>query len=102
MSTTDLGRKVRDQAEAAVLLAEWEQSGELVSLWCRERGINWRSLVAYKGVPDAQPRFVEVTVAPTAAPGMYRVVLGDGVAIELDDHFQEATLDRLLRVLAPC
>ncbi len=102
MSEAQQLRKVRDHAEAVVLLDEWEHSDEPVSSWCRERGINWRSLVAYKGVPDEQPRFVEVTMSPPATAGQYRVVLNDGVAIELDDHFQEATLGRLLRVLAPC
>lgn len=102
MSERQQLRKVRDHAEAVELLGEWEQSDEPVSSWCRGRGINWRSLVGYKGVPAEQPRFVEVTMAPPATPGQYRVVLGDGVAIELDDHFQEATLGRLLRVLAPC
>jgi hypothetical protein len=99
---TEPSRKVRDHAEALALLAEWERSDEPVSNWCRERGINWRSLVAYKGVPTEEPRFVEVAVEPAAPVSHYRIELLSGVAIEVDDHFRAATLGRLLEVLAPC
>lgn len=49
-----------------------------------------------------QPRRSGLSEQQQFRMGQYRVVLGDGVAIELDDHFQEATLGRLLRVLSPC
>ncbi len=84
------------------MLAEWEQCDEPVSEWCRARGVNWRSLVAYKGVPQDEPRFVEVTVGPGTPAGLYRIKPGSGLAIEVDDHFQTSTLTRLLEVLAPC
>jgi hypothetical protein len=83
-------------------LAEWERSEDPVSSRCRESGINWRSLVAYKGVPTEEARFVEVPVAPAAPVGRYRIELGSGVTIEVDDHFRSATLGRLLEVLEPC
>ncbi len=102
MGKTEQYRKVRDQAEAVELLAEWEQSDEPVSEWCRARGISWRSLVAYKGVPVLEPRFVEVTVEPAASMSAYRIELGTGITIEVDDNFRKATLGRLLEVLAPC
>ncbi len=95
-------RKVRDEAEALELLAEWGRSGELVSEWCRSRGINWRSLVGYRNAGVELPRFVEVTVEPATPAGQYRIELGSGITIEVDDHFQSATLTRLLEVLAPC
>ncbi len=95
-------RKVRDEAEALELLTEWEHSGVPVSEWCRSRGINWRSLVGYRNSGVELPRFVEVTVEPTAPASLYRIELGSGITIEVDDHFQTATLTRLLEVLAPC
>jgi hypothetical protein len=102
MGKTEQHRKVRDQAEAYELLTEWEQSDEPVSEWCRARGINWRSLVAYKGVPADEPRFVEVAIESAAPLSHYRIELGSGIAIEVDDHFRKSTLGRLLEVLAPC
>jgi hypothetical protein len=102
MGKTEQCRKVRDQAEALDLLTEWEQSDAPVSEWCRTRGINWRSLVAYKGVPADEPRFVEVSMEPVVPVSQYRIDLGSGIAIEVDDRFRKATLVRLLKVLAPC
>lgn len=89
--------------EAKELLAEWEPSGERMSDWCRARGINWRSLVAYRDTrPGGEVEFVEVEAPASGPGGLYRIVLGGGVAVEVDDRFQEATLGRLLRVLSPC
>ena len=62
MGKMSQNRKVRDPAEAFELLAEWEQSDEPVSDWCRARGINWRSLVGYKNVSVDELRFVEVAL----------------------------------------
>lgn len=110
------GRKVRAE-EAAELLQQWERSGERMSKWCADRGLNWYSLSASKGwlctrwetevTTPTEQMFAEVVVESpieSKAPscGRYRVELGDSVVVELDDHFQEATLRRLLRVVATC
>lgn len=101
------GRKVRAD-EATELLAAWERSGEPMSQWCGRRGINWYSLSGYKGwlstrwEPEAV-NFAEV-VADAAGDrtlGRYRVELGDWV-VEVDDHFRDDTLRRLLRAVAAC
>jgi len=99
------GRKVR-RSEAAELLREWQCSGEQMSRWCEERGINWYSLCAYKGwlmTRDPEVEFAEVVLA-SAAPeplGRYRVELGDMV-VEVDDHFRAETLRRLVQAVATC
>ena len=78
------------------------------------RGLNWYSLSAYKGwlatrwdaEPGGEESFAEVVVnerGDTFVPigGRYLVELG-GVVVEVDDHFQDNTLRRLLRVVASC
>ena len=106
------GRKVHAD-EAVELLEQWERSGEPMSRWCAARGLNWYSLSAYKGwlatrldaEPGAEVTFAEVVQEPveTFVPtgGRYRVDLGN-VVVEVDDHFQELTLRRLLRLIASC
>lgn len=101
------GRKVADRAEAARLLGEWEVSGERMSDWCTARGINWYSLNAHRGrcVP-AHAEFVELAVAtPVVDPrpeALYRICLYDDIDIEVDDHFREDTLRRLIAVVSSC
>ena len=104
------GRKVHAD-EAADLLEQWEASREPLTKWCAARGLNWYSLSAFKGwrgtARNAEPHvsFAEVVVeadfeaVPIGGVGRYRVELGN-VVVEVDDHFQEATLRRLLRVVA--
>ncbi len=98
------GRKVRDHQEAADLLPKWEASGERMSDWCRSRGINWYSLNAYRG--RAANAFVELAIGPvvteTVSAPRYRICLGDDIGIEVDDHFQEETLRRLIGVVETC
>ena len=103
------GRKVAGREEAALILAEWEQSGERMSDWCRRRGINWYSLNAYRGRGvEAQARFVELAVGPVCVPegapgeARYRICLGEDIGIEVDDHFRDDTLRRLIGVVASC
>lgn len=105
--------------EAVELLGQWERSGERMSSWCAARGLNWYSLSAYKGrlatildrksrgeVAFSEVAFAEVVVnepVERLVPigGRYRVELGE-VVVEVDDRFQDATLRRLLRVVATC
>lgn len=104
------GRKVRAD-EAAELLESWERSGEPMSQWCGARGLNWYSLSAFKGWMRSRRcssetidlRFAEVVVEQPAVlePARYRVELGR-VVVEVDDHFRDDTLVRLLRTVTAC
>lgn len=118
-------RRVRDEADARACLAAVEVSGMGLYPWARANGVAVRSLGRWRervAVIDAQarreaersrratggalpePRLVEVTVMrprePVPVPrydvvvGPYRVVVGD--------DFADATLARLLRVVASC
>jgi hypothetical protein len=114
-------RKVANQQEAEGLLAEFANAGGDLSSFCGARGLDGRSLHAWslnlgrlsKGGTDvrvsggAQVRLVEVVPATrqetveSRAAARYRVLLGD-VAVEVDDHFREDTLARLLEVVRSC
>jgi hypothetical protein len=100
------GRKVTG-AEAAELVREWQRSGERMSSWCAERGINWYSLSGYKGWQMTRRgrrlEFAEVVVADAAgeAHARYRVEIGD-IVVEVDDHFRADTLRRLVQAVATC
>jgi len=105
-------RNVRDKRDALALLEELEDSGLELSAFCASQEIDGRSLNCWRHnlgartghrLPSQALRLVEVVateaeVAPVAA---YKLSIG-GVCIEVDDHFREATLARLLRVAATC
>jgi hypothetical protein len=108
------GRKVRSPEEAMALLEAWEASCERMSTWCGARGINWYSLSAFRGWMRSRDRGhrgdlelveVDLSVAEVAAepsaPARYRIELR-GAVVEVDDHFHDHTLRRLLRVVATC
>jgi hypothetical protein len=108
------GRKIRDAADArACLTAMKATRGASRGRWAREHGIDGRSLNAWRvnlgrrtawSARQRPARLVELvatTSAATAAPARYVVRCGT-LAIELDEHFDEATLLRLLRVVASC
>ena len=115
MAKKSTGRRITCRTEAAELIDGWQSSGERMSDWCGKRGINWYSMNAYwgRGGVRAAPAFVELAmcetaiVAPSVIPepavdGWYRICLGRGLAIEVDDHFREDTLRRLIGVAASC
>jgi hypothetical protein len=115
MAKKSTGRRITDRAEAAELIDAWVSSGECMSDWCRKRGINWYSMNAYWGRGGVRPSsaFVELAVAPPdmvappvipepATEAWYRICLGSDLAIEVDDHFRDDTLRRLIRVAASC
>lgn len=103
------GRKVRP-GEAGALLREWEVSGQPMSRWCEDRGLNWYSLSAFKGwgvrgelafaeVVEVEEDAAHETVAVSRA--RYRVEVG-AVTIEVGDDFEAETLQRLVRAVAAC
>jgi transposase-like protein len=105
------GRKIRDAADArACLAAAKAQRGMSRARWAREHGIDGRSLNAWRvnlergsaARPKRTPlRLVELVPSARVAAARYVVRCGQ-LAIELDEHFDEATLRRLLRVVAAC
>ena len=96
-------RKVRDREEASRYLESAEASGLPRADWARRHGIDARSLNAWRmnlerGRPT--PRLVELI--PREAPSSrYAVRFGDFV-VEVDEHFDEGTLRRLLCVVTEC
>ena len=108
-------RKVRDQKEARALLDGLADSGMKLPKFCAARGIDGRSLSCWRrnlaprrgpsvtSAPAPQRlRLVEILPSTTPRPSaIYRVRVGD-VVIELDEHFNEHALARLLRVVTRC
>lgn len=104
-------RKVRDADDALSCLNASTACGEARATWARRHGIDPRSLNAWRlnlerarrmPTPPA-PRLVElVPSAPVVEePARYRVLCG-GLAVEVDERFDEDVLRRLLAVVASC
>jgi hypothetical protein len=111
-------RKIRDEADARTCIAAVRASKLTAREWARFEGIDGRSLRAWtinleRGANSTkltrsqtrlpQPlRLVEL-IPSTSARSAGRYVVRVGVhAVEVDDQFAEATLRRLVAVLAPC
>jgi hypothetical protein len=105
-------RKVRTESEALELLDELERSGLELPAFCASHGLDGRSLNCWRHnlgghtsacLPPPSLRLVEVVapVADVAPSASYRLHIG-AVCIEVDDHFRDATLARLLRVASTC
>jgi len=99
-------RKIRDEADARACLAAQAASGLTLSAWARREGIDGRSLNLWRvnlarwaAPPKPTLRLVELVPTQVAAP--YVVRCGP-LSVEVGDGFHEATLLRLLRVLAAC
>ena len=99
------GRKIRDAAEARSCLARAERSGLERAEWAREHGIDGRSLQAWRLNLSRQaprrPRFIELVPPAPVERARYVVRVG-GHAVEVDERFDDATLRRLLSVVASC
>jgi len=100
-------RKVLDREEAEFLLAEWKDSGRELANFARARGIDGRSLHCWRinidqrtrRTPGETPiRIVELQVASTNCHTRYRIELHGGI-IEVDDQFNEQTLERIIRLV---
>ena len=116
------GRKIKDAADARRCLSAAAASGLTHVEWARKRGIDGRSLNAWRmnlerrgavlgprqegsSKPKSDPvRLVELVAAPSGsavamAPARYVVRCGE-LAVELGEDFEDATLRRLLRVVS--
>jgi len=118
------GRKIKDSADARKCLSAAAASGLTDVEWARKRGIDgrslnaWRMNLARRGAAlgprrkrtskgkSGPARLVELVAAPGAAsaeasPARYVVWCGE-LTVELDERFEDATLRRLLRVVSSC
>ena len=106
------GRKIFNEQDARRNLAGAKSRRGGITAWARERGIDGRSLNAWRvnlarrGVTRVRavtPKLVElVPVTPRAvarAPYLLRV---GGVELELGDNFEEQSLRRLVGLLKSC
>lgn len=92
-------------------MAAMESSGLEAARWSQEHGVDGRSLNAWRINLDRRGqaasdgpmrlRLVELVAHPTVAPSRYVVRMGE-FAVEVDDGFDDATLRRLLGVVASC
>lgn len=104
-------RKIEDEREARAFLKAAKSAGVPLKAWARARGIDGRSLNAWRinlgraaGRPRgrATPRLVELVPAPETSPiGRYAIRVAD-VTVELGDDFREETLVRIVRALRAC
>ena len=100
-------RKIENASDARRCLKAAAASGLNIGAWARAHGVDGRSLNAWRiNLAEPQPpRLVELVAAPQPSNVMssarYLVRVGEH-AIELDAHFQEATLVRLVRALRAC
>lgn len=97
-----MGRKIRDRHDAVACLNAWNESGEALSDWCQENGVDGRSLNCWRrNIGWREPNDL-VELVPGLVPAARYVVRVDGLEVEVGDDFQESTLARLLRVLVAC
>lgn len=107
------GRKVFNEQDARRCLAAVKASRRELATWAREHGVDGRSLNLWRvnlkrrgvgRVRATAPKLVELVVAPAPtgdprAPFVLRVA---GIELEVDAHFDEASLRRLVGVLKSC
>lgn len=105
----------RSRAEAARLVSEFEQSGLRRKQFCATRGLSvhtldgWRRRIAQPGlgeeivpveiVADRSVSAPRMPAASVARIGQFRVVLAQGVSIEVEPGFDAAELRRLVAAL---
>jgi hypothetical protein len=98
-------RKINGEAEAAVLLKEWRAESVDFKVFCKERGIDGRSLHCWRmnfAKREPEPvRLLEITLPQEKVAASYRIHLGE-LTLEVDDAFRDDTLARLLAVVGRC
>lgn len=100
-------RKIWDAEDARQCLAAVSSSGLPRAVWAREHGVDARSLNAWRlslaRSGQGEPRRLVELVPAIAAPptAVYRVRCGL-FEVETTGEFDDATLGRLLRVVAAC
>lgn len=104
-------RKIEDEREARTFLKAAMSSGVPLKAWARARGIDGRSLNAWRmnlarsragARGRSTPRLVELVPAPeTRSAARYVIRVADAF-VELGDDFREETLLRIVRALRSC
>lgn len=105
-------RKIESESEARRCLASVASSGLSLKEWARARGIDGRSLHAWKmnlergsGVPTsartAGMQLVELVPAPSSSSSRYVLRIGPA-SVEFGDDFEAETLRRVVEVLRSC
>jgi hypothetical protein len=102
-------RNIRGEQDARQCLAAVRASGQSRGEWARQHGVDGRSLYAWakKLAPEKasgrEKRIGVVELIPDSRPAASRYVVQCGqFAIEVDEHFDEATFGRLLKVVVAC
>lgn len=105
------GRKIVNEQEARRCLAAARSARGDLGEWARGRGIDGRSLNAWRvnlkrrGVPRSRVvtrKLVELVPAGVLISPAKYVLHVDGVDLELGDNFNEHTLRRLVGLLRSC
>lgn len=111
------GRKIRDERDARRCMAAAKAAGVRRGEWAQQHGIDGRSLFAWGKNLDRGDRtrstkkpvrkrkkhsgLVELVAGASPAGRRYLIRCGQ-LGVEVDEHFNEATLARLLRVIVAC
>ncbi len=82
----------------------WSSSGLSLRAFATREGVNVNSLWAWKkrlgGTRVDAPSFVAVSLVPREAPSSsFELVLRDGMVLRIPSPFDEAALQRVVRVL---
>lgn len=99
-------RKIVDEAEALQCIEAQRASGLTLADWAKAHGIDGRSLnlwrvnLARRATARPAPRLVEL-VASGERSTRYTIRCGP-LAVEVDEHFDQDTLFRLLQVVTAC
>ena len=101
-------RKICDAADAAVCLAAIAESGGSLSDWCRENGVDGRSLHVWRvaqmrreGRVSNRPRLVELVRTPRTSAHPLTVRNGE-FSVDIGRGFDPELLGAVLRVLRKC
>ena len=107
------GRPIRDEADARDLLRKIELQGSTPYSYAQDHAISASSLYRWRRIlgtaeHNLPPQLVEITPTPAPSPVLtpppkpvYELQLGD-LTLRVDDHFQDHTLARLIRLLRSC
>jgi hypothetical protein len=95
-------RVVRDMEDARDLVQRWRDSREGLAAWCEREGVSRQSMQWWRIRVEGETgggvvRVAEVVLRDRAAA--YRVVLGNGREVVVDDGFDDSVLSRLLAVV---
>ncbi len=106
------GRKIRDVRDARRCVAAAGAKGMALGEWAREHGVDGRSLHTWslnlsgrrgRRVPKEEVvQLVELVPERPVAPSSHFTVRVGQVVVEVDAHFDEAALRRLLAVVGSC